>query len=97
MCLVQARGYIKHRLMGISRIEEHVEGCGEDDLGGEAGGSWKLQRGEKVAEWIQSASWQDLLQLLFCSPQYRTFPEPALLSCGVFCPWVSTRRQKGVL
>lgn len=58
---------------------EHLEGCGEDVLGGETGGSWQVQRGEKVPEQIQSASWQDLLRLLFCSPQFRTFPEPALL------------------
>lgn len=39
--------------MGISKIEEHGEGCGEDFLGREAGGSWRVQRGEKVAERIQ--------------------------------------------
>lgn len=60
------------------------------------GGRRELQRGGKVAEQIQSTSWQDLLQLLFYSPRFRTFPEPALLRCGVFCPWVMTRRQKGV-
>lgn len=36
--------------MGISKTEEHVEGCGEDVLGGKAGGSWQVQRGEEVAE-----------------------------------------------
>lgn len=58
-----------------------------------AGGS----RGER--RWLSgfSASWQDLLQLLFCNPRFRTFPEPALLRCRVFCPWVITRRQKGGL
>jgi len=42
--------------MGISETEEHVEGCGEDVFRGEAGGRWQVQRGEKVAERIQSAS-----------------------------------------
>lgn len=83
--------------MGISKREEHVEGCGEDALGGEAGGSWQLWRGGKVAEHIQSASWQDLPPLLFCSPRFRTFPEPALLPHHVFGPWVITRKQKGGL
>lgn len=55
-------GYIKYRLMGISKIQEHVEGCHEDALEGEAGGRWQVQRIEKVAEWVQSTSWQDLLQ-----------------------------------
>lgn len=48
--------------MGISKIQEHVEGCHEDALEREAGGRWQVQRIEKVAEWVQSTSWQDLLQ-----------------------------------
>lgn len=41
-------------------MQEHVEGCHEDALEGEAGGRWQVQRVE--AEWVQSTSWQDLLQ-----------------------------------
>lgn len=48
--------------MGISKIQEHVEGCCEDALEGETGGRWQVQRVEKAAEWVQSTSWQDLLQ-----------------------------------
>lgn len=43
-------------------MQEHVEGCHEDALEGEAGGRWQVQRVENMAEGVQSNSWQDLLQ-----------------------------------